>query len=85
MYIRKLPLLATRPRLALVANNRVQFDLDRVSSRIASISLCPIVANGVGEAIALCVEGRGGDAAADLWVAFEAVLCVLVPKVEGAV
>jgi hypothetical protein len=84
-HMRHLPLLAARPGLALVANNGVEFDFNRVSSRIASISLSPIVADGVGEAVALCVEGGGGNAAADLGVAFEAVLCVFVPKVEGAV
>jgi hypothetical protein len=63
----------------------MQFDLDGVLRRVAAVALAPVVADGVGEDVARAAEARGSDAAADLWVALEAVLCVLVPEVEGAV
>lgn len=63
----------------------VQHDLDGVVLGVVLVALAPVVANGVGEDAAVLVEGGGGDAAADVGVALEAVLGVLVPEVEGAV
>jgi hypothetical protein len=63
----------------------MQLDLDRVLRVVPTVSLTPVVANGVRKDVACAREGGGGNAAADFWVAFEAVLGVLVPEVEGAV
>jgi hypothetical protein len=63
----------------------MQLDLDRVLRVVPAVSLTPVVANRVRKDVACAREGGGGDAAADFWVAFEAVLGVLVPEVEGAV
>ena len=82
---RILPLLRARPRLALIAHHGVQLDFNRVLGVIPAVSLAPIVADRVRKDVAGARKGRGRDAAADLWVAFEAVLCVLVPEVECAV
>lgn len=80
-----LPLLPSRPRLALVPNDRMQFDLDRILCVVPAVALAPIVAHGVREDLAGTRETGRGDAAADFGVTFEAVLCVLVPEVECAV
>jgi len=63
----------------------MQLQLDRVLRGVRRIALAPVIADGVSKDIAVLVEARGGDGAADLGVAFEPVLCVLVPEVEGAV
>jgi hypothetical protein len=63
----------------------VQFELDGVLWRIPGEALAPVVADGVGEDVAVARKGRRRDAAADLRVALEAVLSVLVPEVERAV
>lgn len=80
-----LPLLGTRPRLALVADDRMQLDLDRVLRGVSAEALAPVVGHGVSEDVAVAGECGGGDGASDFRVALEAVLCVLVPEVEGAV
>jgi hypothetical protein len=80
-----LPLLRAGAGLALIADNGVQLDLDGILGSVSAKALAPVVANGVGEDVAFAGEARGGDGAADLGVALEAVLCVLVPEVEGAV
>jgi hypothetical protein len=63
----------------------MQFDLDRIRGRVPAVPLAPIVADRVRKYVSRAAEARGGDAAADLRVALEAVLCVLVPEVKGAV
>lgn len=63
----------------------MQFNLNRIPRIVPAIPFTPIVTHGVREDIAVTREARGGDAAADFRVALEAVLCVLVPEVEGAV
>lgn len=80
-----LPLLRAGPWLALLARDRVQLQLDWVLGVIPRVALAPVVADCVGEDVAVAGEGGGGDAAADLGVALEAVLGVLVPEVECAV
>lgn len=80
-----LPLLHRRSRLALVVVDGVQHYLDRETLRVVLVTLAPVVANGVGKDAAVLVECRRRDAAADVGVALEAVLGVLVPEVERAV
>lgn len=63
----------------------MQHDLDGVVLRIVLVALAPVVADGVGKDAAALVERRRRDAAADVGVALEAVLGVLVPEVERAV
>ena len=82
---RTLPLLRAGAGLALIANNRMQLDLDGVLGGVSAKALAPVVADGVGKDVAVAGEARGGDGAADLRVPLEAVLGVLVPEVEGAV
>jgi hypothetical protein len=82
---RILPLLRAGAGLALIANNGVQLDLNGILGRVSAKALAPVVANRVGEDVAFAREACGGDGAADLGVALEAMLCVLVPEVEGAV
>lgn len=48
-------------------------------------ALAPVVADGVGEDVAVEAEARARDWGADGWVALEAVLGVLVPEVESSV
>lgn len=80
-----LPLLRARSRLALLGRHRVQLQLDGVLGVVPRVALAPVVADGVREDVAVAREGGRGDAAADLGVALEAVLGVLVPEVECAV
>lgn len=82
---RVLPLLVPWPRLALIPNDRMELDLDRILCVVAAVALAPIIADCVREDVTGAREGRGSDAAADLGVAFEAVFGVLVPEVEGTV
>jgi hypothetical protein len=82
---RRLPLLAAWARFALIANDRVQFELDWVLWRIPGEALAPVVAYGVGKDVAVPGEGGCSDAASNLGVALETVLGVFVPEVEGAV
>lgn len=63
----------------------MQLNFDRIVRVIPRVSLAPIVADRICKDIASLAEARGCDAAADLGVAFETVLGVLVPEVEGAV
>ena len=63
----------------------MELQLDGIARRVARVAFTPIVADSVREDVAVFAECRGGDAAANLGVAFEAVLSVLVPEVEGAV
>lgn len=63
----------------------MQHDLVGVRGRVALVALAPVVADGVGKDAARLVERCRRDAAADVGVALEAVLRVLVPEVEGAV
>jgi hypothetical protein len=80
-----LPLLVSRPGLTLIANDRMQLDLNREIRSVPAVSLTPIVADGVRKDVSCARERGSRDAAADLRVAFETVLSVLVPEVEGAV
>jgi len=80
-----LPLLAVGSRLALIRLDRVQHNLIRILRVIVSITLAPVVADGVGKDCARVVEVGRGDGAADLGVALETVLGVLVPEVKGSV
>lgn len=63
----------------------MQHHLGRVVGGVTLVPLGPVVADGVGKDVTRLVEGGRGDAAADLRVALEAVLGVLVPEVERAV
>ena len=63
----------------------MQHDLDGLLRRVLRVALAPVVAHGVREDVASAVEGRRHDLPADLRVALEAVLGVLVPEVEGPV
>jgi hypothetical protein len=63
----------------------VQHDFVGVLGVIGSISLVPVVRDGVGKDGAVVVEVCTADAAADFGVALETVLGVLVPEVECAV
>jgi hypothetical protein len=81
----ELPLLVPRPWLTLVANDWMQLNLDWVLSVVPTVALTPIIANSVCKDVASAGKPSGGDASADLWVALETVLSVLVPEVEGAV
>jgi hypothetical protein len=63
----------------------MQLDLDWEIRSVPAVPFAPIIADCVRKDVS-CTRERGGrDAAADLWVAFETVLGVLVPKVESAV
>lgn len=63
----------------------MELDLDWILRVVAAVALAPVVADGVREDVACARKGCGGDAAANLGVAFEAVFGVLVPEVKGAV
>jgi hypothetical protein len=63
----------------------MQLDLDRVLGVVPTVPFTPVVADRVRENIACTRERRSRDASANLWVALETVLCVLVPEVEGAI
>lgn len=63
----------------------MQHDLGGVRLRVVLEALSPVITDTVREDGSGLVEGGGRDAAADLGVALETVLGVLVPEVEGAV
>lgn len=63
----------------------MQLDFDRVVWVVASIPFAPVIANCVGEDVAIAREASCDNGATDFGVAFEAVLCILVPKVECSV
>lgn len=63
----------------------MQHDLVRVLLRVMRVALAPIVADCVGEDVAVAVELCRRDGSADLRVPLEPMLGVLVPEVEGAV
>lgn len=63
----------------------MQHNLVHPSLPTLPVPLTPIIADGVGKDVPRPVEACGADGAADFRVAFEAVLGVLVPEVEGAV
>lgn len=57
----------------------MQHDLDRVLRVVRLVALTPVVADGIGKDGAVSVKGGSGDCAVHGGVAFEAVLCVLIP------
>ena len=63
----------------------MKFDLSGILGCVAAVAFTPVVADGVGKDVSVFGEARGDDAAADFWVTLEAMLCVFVPEVEGAV
>jgi hypothetical protein len=63
----------------------MQLDLNRILRIIPTISFTPIITDRIRKDIARATKRRGCDAAAYLRVTFEAVLCVLVPEMEGAI
>ena len=63
----------------------MEFDLNWVVLCVATETLAPVVTDGVGEDVAVLAEACCDNAAADLGIALEAVLGVLVPKVESSV
>lgn len=63
----------------------MQLELNRILGVIPRIAFAPVVTNRIREDVAVAAERRRGDAAADLRVALETVLGVLVPEVECAV
>ena len=83
--LRNLPLLTSRPRFTLLAQNRVKLNLDGILRGVTAIALTPIIADSIGKDIAVLGEAGSDDAAADFGVSLEAVFGVLVPEVEGAV
>lgn len=80
-----LPLLRVRPGLALIRRDGVEHDLVGLLGGIESVTLAPIVADGVREDVAVLVEVGCRNCAAHVRVPLETVLGVLVPEVEGAV
>lgn len=80
-----LPLLATWPRLAFITDDGMQLELDGVPGCVPTVPLTPIIADCIRKDVAILGETSRSDATADLGVAFETVLCVLVPEVEGAI
>jgi hypothetical protein len=74
-----------RPWLALVSLHRVQHDLVRVVLLIEAVALAPVVADGIGEDVAVPVEICRTDGSSDLWISLQPVFSILVPEVEGAV
>jgi hypothetical protein len=77
--------LSLLPRLALVTLHWVQHDLVGVVCTVVLVTLAPVVAYCVGEDGTVPAEVRSCDAAADIRVALQSVLGVLVPEVECAV
>lgn len=63
----------------------MQLQLNRIRCRVSTVSFTPVVADSVGEDVSVLGEASGGDGATDFGIAFEAVLGVLVPEVEGTV
>lgn len=63
----------------------MQHHLDRVVLRVVLVSLGPVVADSVCEDGTVLVELSRGDATADVGVALQAVLSILVPEVEGTI
>ena len=63
----------------------MQHDLVGVLGVVARVTLVPVVRDGISEDVAITVEGGAADGAANLRVALQTVLCVLVPEVESAV
>lgn len=63
----------------------MQLDAELLPRRTRRIPLTPIIAHGVRKDVAILAEGRSRDAAADIRVPLEPVLCVLVPEVESSV
>jgi len=78
-------LLGIGSRLALIARDTVQHDLVGVLGVVGSVSLVPIVRDGVREDGAVVVEVSAADASTNLRVTLQTVLGVLVPEVECAV
>ena len=74
-----------RPGLTLLRPHWVQHNLIRRLRCIGRVALTPIITNRVREDVAIPVEARRADGPADLRIALQAVLGVLVPEVEGAV
>jgi hypothetical protein len=63
----------------------VQHHLDRVVLRVVLVPLGPVVADSVCEDGTVLVELGRGDATANVGVSLQAMLGILVPKVEGTV
>ena len=63
----------------------MQLNLVRVVWRVDSITLTPIITDGIGEDGAVLVESRSRDGTADRRVALESVLRDSVPEVECSV
>jgi hypothetical protein len=63
----------------------MQFDLNRILRIIPTIPLTPIITDSIRKDVSRATKRRSGNAAADLRVTLETVLCVLVPEMEGAV
>lgn len=80
-----LPLLRSRPGLALIPSDGVQLELNWVLRCVSAEALAPVVADSIGEDVTVPRECGCCDRAADLGVALEAVLGVLIPEVEGTV
>jgi hypothetical protein len=63
----------------------VKHHLDRIALGVVLVALGPIITDSISEDRTVLVEGSGGDAAADVGVALETVLGVLVPEVECSI
>lgn len=80
-----LSLLGARTRLAFVGLHWVQHEFDRLLLVVRLVALGPVIADSVSKDAAVAVEVGRSDGSADVRVALEPVLGVLVPEVECAV
>jgi len=80
-----LTLSPLRPRLAFIPNDWVKHNFGRIVWSIVCIAFAPVVANRICKDITSSVELSRNDATANLRVAFETVLSILVPEVKGTV
>lgn len=80
-----LPLLHCRPGFRLVAYDWMHHDLVRILLVVCIVSHAPIVANSIGEDLAIAIESRGRNGTWSLGVALEPVLRIFVPEVERTI
>lgn len=80
-----LPLLGIGPRLAFILLHGMQHQLDGLLWVVSLVALGPVVADGIGKDVAVFVEGRCSDGTANVGIALETVLGILVPEMERAI
>lgn len=69
-------------RLCFIVLNRMKHDLNWVLRIVRLMTFAPIIRYGVGEYGAISVECGGRDRSIDRRIAFETMLCILVPSRE---